>query len=99
MLRDGHHASVRVPKGEHDVRLVWDATRNGVNEGLWTPNFILPCPDWLCRLLTKMSWQGDLDVGECFNNFPLHEKERKHCGWRSCHTVNGEELKEIVRWT
>ena len=31
-----------VPKGEDDIRLVWDASRNGVNETLWAPSFIMP---------------------------------------------------------
>ena len=31
-----------VPKSDSDVRLVWDATRNGVNATLWAPSFWMP---------------------------------------------------------
>jgi hypothetical protein len=88
-----------VAKGKFDVRLVWDSSRNGVNQGVWVPGFMLPTAEALHRLLTKDSWQGDMDVGEMFNNFPLHPDERKHYGWRRCYVVDGEELEEIVRWS
>ena len=31
-----------VPKGEDDIRLVWDASRNGINETLYAPSFWMP---------------------------------------------------------
>lgn len=31
-----------VPKGDDDIRLVWDASRNGINETLWAPSFWMP---------------------------------------------------------
>eukprot|EP00956_Cyclotella_meneghiniana_P033673 scaffold98222_cov35-Cyclotella_meneghiniana.AAC.2 len=31
-----------VPKGDDDIRLVWDATRCGANETLWAPSFWMP---------------------------------------------------------
>lgn len=31
-----------VPKGDYDIRVVFDGTSNGLNESLWSPNFFLP---------------------------------------------------------
>jgi hypothetical protein len=31
-----------VPKGEDDVRMVYDATANGLNDCVWSPPFWLP---------------------------------------------------------
>lgn len=31
-----------VPKGDDDIRLVWDASRNGINKTLWAPSFWMP---------------------------------------------------------
>ena len=42
-----------VPKGEDDIRLVWDASRNGVNETLWAPAFWVPTFCTLQDLIIK----------------------------------------------
>ena len=34
-----------VPKGDLDIRMVYDATKCGLNDALWTPNFFLPTID------------------------------------------------------
>ena len=31
-----------VPKGKDDIRMVYDATKCGLNEVIWSPNFFLP---------------------------------------------------------
>ena len=31
-----------VPKGDSDIRMVYDATKCGLNAALWTPNFFYP---------------------------------------------------------
>ena len=36
-----------VPKGEDDIRLVYDATANKLNECVWVPSFWLPTIDSL----------------------------------------------------
>jgi hypothetical protein len=62
-----------VPKGEDDVRLVYDATANGLNECVWSPSFWLPTIDTLVRGLDEHSWMTDRDIGDMFLNFQLHE--------------------------
>jgi hypothetical protein len=62
-----------VPKGDDNIRLVYDATANRLNEGVWVPTFWLPTIDSLVRALDKDSWMTDRDVGDMFLNFQLHE--------------------------
>ena len=58
-----------VPKGEDDIRMVYDATANKLNECVWVPSFWLPTIDSLVRALDKNSWMTDRDVGDMFLNF------------------------------
>jgi hypothetical protein len=69
-----------VPKGESDVRMVYDATRSNLNASLWAPNFGLPTVDSLLRGVNEGTWMGDLDIGEMFLNFCLHPKLQPLCG-------------------
>lgn len=77
MLRTGYRMKslikyFAVPKGEDDVRLVYDATANQLNDCVWAPSFWLPTIDTLIRALDEDSWMADRDVGEMFLNFQLH---------------------------
>jgi hypothetical protein len=69
-----------VRKGEDDLRMVYDASKSGLNASLWTPNFQLPTSETLTDLLSSSSWMGDLDLGEHFHNFPLHQDLQVYCG-------------------
>ncbi len=69
-----------VPKGEDDIRMVYDASKSGLNDSLWAPSFQLPTCETLTDLLSPDSWMGDLDLGEHFHNFPLHEDLQAYCG-------------------
>jgi hypothetical protein len=69
-----------VPKGEHDIRMVYDATRSGLNKCLWVPSFNLPTADSFTDCLEAGSWMMDLDLGEMFLNFPLNPQLRSYCG-------------------
>ena len=40
-----------VPKGENDIRVVYDATANRLNEAIWVPSYWLPTIDTLLRAL------------------------------------------------
>lgn len=62
-----------VPKGEKDVRIVYDATASGLNETVWAPSFWLPTIDSLVRALDADSWMSDRDIGDMFLNFQLHK--------------------------
>ena len=69
-----------VPKGEADIRMVYDASRSGLNEALWAPNFGLPSVDVLLRGVDEGFWMGDLDIGDMFLNFMLDPKIQEYCG-------------------
>ena len=69
-----------VPKGEDDIRVVFDGTSSGLNEALWAPNFYLPTSRAASLLLTFTSWMADVDFGEMFHNFFISEKMRKYAG-------------------
>ena len=69
-----------VPKGEDDIRLVYDATANRLNECVWAPPFWLPTIDTLVRGTNKDSWMTDRDVGDMFLNFQLHESVVPYTG-------------------
>ena len=69
-----------VPKGEDDIRIVYDATACGLNEALWAPSFFLPTIDSVLRNANKDSWYGDIDLGEMFLNYFLDEEVRRYAG-------------------
>ncbi len=69
-----------VAKGDSDIWMVYDASASGLNACLWVPTFTLPSADSLLDLLTPKSWMSDLNMGEQFLNFPLHEDLQVYCG-------------------
>jgi hypothetical protein len=69
-----------VPKGKDDVRMVYDGSKSGLNDCLWSPWFPLPTVDCLVRALQPGYSMADNDVGEMFHNFMLHKDIRKYCG-------------------
>ena len=69
-----------VPKGEGDVRIVYDGTKSGLNNQLWAPWFPLPTIDTHLRSLNAGYCMGDIDFSEQFLNFILHEKVQKYAG-------------------
>ena len=44
-----------VPKGENNIRIVYDATANKLNKCVWVPSFWLPTLDMLLRALDHNS--------------------------------------------
>jgi hypothetical protein len=69
-----------VPKGESDIRLVYDMSASGLNAVLWVPGFWLPSIYNVMDSCTHLSWFGDVDIGEMFLNFPLDLSIRAYCG-------------------
>jgi hypothetical protein len=69
-----------VPKGDDDIRMVYDFTASKLNDALWAPNFWLPTISNVLDCTTHSSWFGDVDAGEMFLNFPLDRSMRKYCG-------------------
>jgi hypothetical protein len=69
-----------VPKSKFDLRMVYDASKCGLNDLVWAPNFFIPSVDSMVDLLDADSWMGDIDLGEMFLNFPLDPKVRPLVG-------------------
>jgi hypothetical protein len=69
-----------VPKGLSDIRMVYDATRSGLNEALWATNFGLPTVETHLRGFDFGSWMGDIDLGEMFLHFCLDIHLHEFCG-------------------
>ena len=69
-----------VPKGEDDVRIVYDATANMLNSCVWVPSFWLPTIESLIRALNHHSWMTDRDIADMFLNFQLAESAKPFTG-------------------
>ena len=87
VLSDVHSfpvAKVKDPLTEEwlDIRMVFDATKSGLNECTWVPNFWLPSPKTALRQLHPHSYMVDCDIGEMFLNFPIPISVRPFAGSR-----------------
>ena len=69
-----------VPKGETDIRMVYDGTKSGLNDCLYAPWFPLPDADVLIRTLDDSYWCVDNDYGEMFLNFWIHPELQEFSG-------------------
>jgi hypothetical protein len=69
-----------VPKGTDDIRVVYDATRSGLNDAIWAPNFFLPTIDSVLSRADENTYFGDIDVGEMFLNYFLDSRLRPRAG-------------------
>lgn len=69
-----------VPKGASDIRMVYDATKCGLNDTIWAPTFFLPTIDCTMRQLPFDGFMSDIDLGEMFLNFPIDENIRRYVG-------------------
>ena len=66
------------PKGESDIRLVLNGTSCGLNKAVWASNFWLPSSKTMVRHLSYDYQSVDIDIGEMFLNFPLHNSLWKY---------------------
>jgi hypothetical protein len=57
-----------VPKGEDDIRMVYDGSKCGLNAATFAPWFAVPTSSSLERMLMPHSVQGDNDFGDMFLN-------------------------------
>ena len=73
-------AFFQVPKGDDDIRMVYDGTVSGLNDSIWVPRFALPTVNTHLRAVEEGTFMADFDVGDCFLNFPLHKDLRALCG-------------------
>ena len=52
-----------VSKGKYGIRLVYDATKCGLNDELWAPNFGLLTINTLLNNSEETTWFAYLDLG------------------------------------
>ena len=69
-----------VPKGDSDIRVVFDGTSSGLNETLWAPKFFLPSAKSAAMCLSFETWMADMDFGEMFHNFHMDSQIRPYSG-------------------
>jgi hypothetical protein len=69
-----------VPKGTEDIRVVYDASRSGLNDAIWTPNFFLPTISSVVNNASEEAHFGDIDIGEMFLNYFLDSSLRHKVG-------------------
>jgi hypothetical protein len=69
-----------VDKGHTDIRMVYNASKSGLNDVVWVPSFGLPTVDPTLRGVDSMTSLGDLDLGEMFLNFPVDHKICPYAG-------------------
>ena len=87
-----------VEKGE-DIRMVYDATKCGLNEACWAPNFMLPTIDNVTDCATSSSYFGDIDAAEMFLTYPLDSRIRPYAGVDLSKILdNPEGVKLWLRW-
>ena len=79
-----------VPKGDNGIRPVFNGTICGLNAVLGAPNFWLPTASSLLEDLHYNFQSVDLDMGEIFNNSPLHSSVR------SASDVDLSQFKDLL---
>ena len=93
-----------VAKGDGDIRIVYDASKSGLNESIWAPNFPMPTASTVLQAVDHNSFFGDIDLGEMFLNYMLDPKLRPYAGIDATELADelGIKLKEdqriILRW-
>ncbi len=83
-----------VPKGDSDIRVVFDGTSSGLNETLWAPNFYLPTAQAAALNVSYSSWMSDMDCGEMFHNFFMDRRVRKCAGLRIDKIMTSEAVPQ-----
>ena len=111
-LEPGHVSNTvhffAVPKGDADIRMVYDGTSSGLNDTMFAPNFWLPSARSAANVMGFGTWMADMDFGEMFHNFPMHPRVRPFAGVevgslassiRSLEKPEGKQRPTKLRWT
>ena len=94
------HSSVfffYVPKGNDDVRVVYDGSKSGLNDKMLAPSFPVPNANSLLRLQEPGIWNVDLDVGEHFLNFMMPREILPYVGVDITAVLDPHGKKEPMR--
>ena len=63
-----------------EIRMVYDATKSGLNESVWAPWVSLPTVESELRAMKVGTFMCDCDVGKMFLNFMMDPRLRSHAG-------------------
>jgi hypothetical protein len=80
-----------VPKGEDDIRLVYDGSVGVFNLTIRVPRFFLPTIRTHLRAVDANTYMADVDIGEMFLNFILHKDLQALAGVDLSHYFTGEK--------
>ena len=80
-----------VPKGSDDIQVVNDATKSGLNQAVWVPNFFLPTVITLAKCITSSSWMSDVDMGEFLLNYTMDQALQPYAGLGVTELVSGDK--------
>jgi hypothetical protein len=69
-----------VPKGEDNMRVVYDGSLPGLNSSLCCPCFMLPNTNSHLRTVETVNLMSDVDIAEMFLNFFLDWHLIKYAG-------------------
>ena len=69
-----------VPKGEDDIRMVYNGSKSVLNKSLFAPWFNFPSSETMARWVLVGLWLGDNDFEDCWLNHELHPSLQKYCG-------------------
>ena len=76
-----------------DTRIVFNGSSCGLNNATWSSNVWLPMAGTMVRLLHFNYAVVDIDLGEMFLNFPIHESLQDSVGIDL--TPFGKQLQEL----
>jgi hypothetical protein len=86
-----------VPKGENDIRMVYDGSKCLLYAATFAPWFAVPTSSTLERTVLPHTIQGDNDFGDMFLNFQLHKEMQKYTGVDARDLLNDEEAKKWLQ--
>jgi hypothetical protein len=86
-----------VPKGDTDIRMVYDGSKCKLNAATFAPWFAVPTASTLERTVVPGTIQGDNDFGDMFLNFQLHKEMQKYTGVDARDLLKDEEAREWMQ--
>ena len=86
-----------VPKGDDDIRIVYDGSKCKLNSATFAPWFAVPTSNTLERTVTPHTIQGDNDFGDMFLNFQLHEEMQRYTGVDARDLLNDAEARKWMQ--
>ena len=81
-----------MPKGDSEIRLVYDLTTCGLNEALRDPKLCMTYVENILDTSNHSYWFGDVDTAEMFDTYKMSEKAQPYAGVDFYWTKKGKAL-------